>query len=58
MGLGLQAFSGATVFNANIGAWNTASMKTMSSVFPYCHRQRGLSLRFMLACVLRSFLEY
>jgi hypothetical protein len=30
--LGLQAFYQATAFNANIGAWNTASMTTMDSV--------------------------
>ena len=30
--LGSQAFSGATAFNANIGAWNTAAMTTMASV--------------------------
>ncbi len=32
MWLGSQAFYGATVFNANIGAWNTAAMTTMASV--------------------------
>jgi hypothetical protein len=56
--LGSQAFAVATAFNANIGAWNTASMTSMGDVFPYCHRQRVLSLRFMLACLLRSFLDY
>ena len=30
--LGLQAFYGATAFNANIGAWNTASITTMARV--------------------------
>ncbi len=37
---GAKAFYGATVFNANIGAWNTASMTTMASVCPHCHRLR------------------
>ncbi len=37
---GAKAFRGATVFNANIGAWNTASMTTMSYVCAVCHRQR------------------
>ncbi len=56
--LGSQAFYEASAFNADIGAWNTASMTTISSVFPYCHRLRVRSVCFMLACVLRSFLEY
>jgi hypothetical protein len=30
--LGLQAFQGALAFNANIGAWNTASVSTLSWV--------------------------
>jgi hypothetical protein len=30
--LGSQAFSGASTFNANIGAWNTASVSNMASV--------------------------
>ncbi len=30
--VGSQAFNNAYAFNANIGAWNTASMKDMSSV--------------------------
>jgi hypothetical protein len=37
--LGSQAFFYASAFNANIGAWNTASMTTMSSVCAvFCHR--------------------
>ena len=38
--LGSQAFSFAAAFNANIGAWNTASMTSMSFVCPLCHRLR------------------
>ncbi len=30
--LGLQAFSGASAFNANIGAWDTASVTALSGV--------------------------
>jgi hypothetical protein len=30
--VGSQAFNGASAFNANIGAWNTASVKSISSV--------------------------
>ena len=30
--LGAQAFSSASAFNANIGAWNTASVTTLSRV--------------------------
>jgi hypothetical protein len=30
--LGSQAFLGANVFNANIGAWNTAAVTSLSSV--------------------------
>ena len=30
--VGPQAFNGASAFNANIGAWNTASVTTLSSV--------------------------
>ncbi len=30
--LGSQAFSSASAFNANIGAWNTASVTTLSYV--------------------------
>jgi hypothetical protein len=37
---GAKAFRGATVFNANIGSWNTASMATMSYVCALCHRLR------------------
>jgi hypothetical protein len=36
---GAKAFYGATVFNANIGAWNTARMTSMSYVCAVCHRQ-------------------
>jgi hypothetical protein len=31
-GFGAQAFTWASAFNANIGAWNTASVTTLSSV--------------------------
>ncbi len=34
--LGLQAFYGATAFNANIGAWNTASIANMAYVCALC----------------------
>ncbi len=30
--VGSQAFKGASAFNANIGAWNTASVTSMTSV--------------------------
>jgi surface protein len=30
--LGSQAFQGASAFNANIGAWNTASVTTLFAV--------------------------
>jgi hypothetical protein len=39
--LGSQAFSGATAFNANIGAWNTARIAKLASVSPHCHRLHG-----------------
>jgi surface protein len=55
--LGPQAFYGASAFNENIGAWNTASMTTMASVCPHCHRQRVRTVCFMLASVLDSFLD-
>ncbi len=55
--LGSQAFKGAAVFNADIGAWNTASMTTIANVSPHCHRLCLRSLCFMLASVLHSFLE-
>ncbi len=32
-GFGVQAFQAASAFNANIGAWNTASVTSLSSVF-------------------------
>jgi hypothetical protein len=38
--LGPQAFQYASAFNANIGAWNTASMTTIDSVCALCHRLR------------------
>ncbi len=56
--LGPQAFNLASAFNANIGAWNTASMTTIVRVCALCHRQRVRSVCFMLASVLDSFLEY
>ncbi len=31
--VGSQAFYDASAFNANIGAWNTASVTTLSAVF-------------------------
>ncbi len=31
--VGRQAFNGASAFSANIGAWNTAAVTTLSSVF-------------------------
>ena len=31
-GFGAQAFYSASVFNANIGAWNTAAVTTLSAV--------------------------
>jgi hypothetical protein len=34
--LGSQAFYSATAFNANIGAWNTASMTTIAYVCALC----------------------
>ena len=33
--VGSQAFSNANTFNANIGAWNTARVTTLSSVFVF-----------------------
>jgi hypothetical protein len=48
--LGSQALRGATAFNANIGAWNTASMTTMASVCALCHRPACAE------CVLRACL--
>jgi hypothetical protein len=55
---GAKAFDGATGFNANIGAWSTVSMVTMSYVCALCHRLRVGRVCFVLACVLHSFLEY
>ena len=31
-GFGAQAFAGASAFNANIGAWNTAAVTTLNQV--------------------------
>ncbi len=58
MWLGLQAFFEAKAFNANIGAWNTASMTTMTTVCALCPRPRLPTVCFMLAFVLHSYLEY
>jgi hypothetical protein len=55
--LGSQAFKFASAFNANIGSWNTASMKTIDSVCALGHRMRVRRVCFMLACVLHSSLE-
>jgi hypothetical protein len=38
---GSQAFNRATAFNANIGAWNTASMTTFCSVCAAFGGRRG-----------------
>ena len=46
--VGPQAFQSASAFNANIGAWNTASVTTLSSVcaVPVGRRmQRGEVMR-------------
>jgi hypothetical protein len=48
--LGSQAFDEATTFNANIGAWNTASMATMSYVCALCHRLRVRPVRLGVGC--------
>jgi hypothetical protein len=49
--LGSQAFFSATAFNQNIGAWNTASMTTIDSVCPHCHRLRVRAVAAMaLVC--------
>jgi hypothetical protein len=53
--LGLQAFNEATAFNANIGAWNTASMETMSDVCVLCHRLRVRSV--VHACLCASLIS-
>ncbi len=54
--LGSQAFYDAKDFNANIGAWNTASMETMSDVCVLCHRLRVRSVWLSLGwtCSLRA----
>jgi hypothetical protein len=41
-GFGSQAFSYASAFNANIGAWNTASVSTLAEVSAYSARGRAL----------------
>ncbi len=41
-GFGAQAFQSATAFNANIGAWNTASVTTLASVCAFSARRRAL----------------
>jgi hypothetical protein len=56
--LGPQAFSGATAFNHDIGAWNTAAMTTMASVCALIAIASVCQVCFVLACVLHSFLEY
>ena len=38
--LGAQAFQGAAAFNANIGAWNTASVTTLAAVCAALFRPR------------------
>ena len=40
-GFGAQAFYSASAFNANIGAWNTASVSTMAYVCAASSMQRG-----------------
>jgi hypothetical protein len=54
--IGSQAFSGANAFNANIGAWNTASVANMIYVCPLCLCLRSVCV--MHAFVLLSFLEH
>jgi hypothetical protein len=51
--LGSQAFFSATAFNANIAAWNTASMTSIASVCLHCHRLsvRGVCMRRCAACL-------
>jgi surface protein len=39
-GFGTQAFYSASAFNANIGAWNTASVSNMASVCAACSARR------------------
>ncbi len=41
---GAQAFQGATAFNANIGAWNTASVTSLSYVCAAFGRRRTTSV--------------
>jgi hypothetical protein len=41
-GFGAQAFGAASAFNANIGAWNTASVSSMSYVCAFPARWRAL----------------
>ena len=44
--LGSQAFSSASAFNANIGAWNTASVTSLISVCAAFCRQRATRRAF------------
>jgi hypothetical protein len=46
------------VFNANIGAWNTASNANMANACPLCPCLWLRNACFMLAFALHSFLEY
>jgi surface protein len=41
----LQAFGGASAFNANIGAWNTASVKNLSQVRRFCRQRATRQMR-------------
>jgi surface protein len=50
-GFGAQAFYGASAFNANIGAWNTARVTTLSSVCA----ARGPAARTMADALGRGF---
>jgi surface protein len=40
--LGAQAFYSASAFNANIGAWNTASVSNMANVCAAFHQRRPM----------------
>ena len=50
-GFGAQAFYSASAFNANIGAWNTARVTTLSSVCA----ARGPAARSMADALGRGF---